>query len=227
MTYARKQLPKYCLHKASGRAFVRIEGKMYYLGKYGSQTSRQEYDRIIGEFVANGRQGFYAQSEILIETLVANFLNHMEKDLNYSRNTEIVIQSLLRLLNDLYGKQPISQFSISALKSIRQQLLDRGLSRKTINDYIRKLCSLRSYPANAWGLKDMHGNVWEWCQDWYGDYPSSAVTDPTGASKGSSRVLRGGGWYDLAVYCRSAARGGHVPGCGGNFLGLRLSLVFE
>jgi hypothetical protein len=51
--YARKQLPKYCRHKSSGRAYVRIGGKMYYLGKYGSEASRREYDRIIAEFVAN------------------------------------------------------------------------------------------------------------------------------------------------------------------------------
>jgi formylglycine-generating enzyme required for sulfatase activity len=63
-------------------------------------------------------------------------------------------------------------------------------------------------PANAWGLYDMHGNVWEWCWDWYGAYPTSTQTDPMGASSGTYRVNRGGSWLNATRGVRSAYRGG-------------------
>ena len=75
---------------------------------------------------------------------------------------------------------------------------------------------------NAWGLYDMHGNVWEWCQDWYGDYPSGSATDPTGATSGSIRVIRGGSWGNDARFCRSASRGRSTPGSRRHYLGFRV-----
>jgi formylglycine-generating enzyme required for sulfatase activity len=97
----------------------------------------------------------------------------------------------------------------------------------TKGKYLKKTTEVGSYPANAWGLYDMHGNVWEWCSDWYGDYPVRHVTDPLGASSGSDRVNRGGSWNCFARYCRSADRCRLTPDYRLNFLGFRLSLVLR
>jgi formylglycine-generating enzyme required for sulfatase activity len=79
-----------------------------------------------------------------------------------------------------------------------------------------------SYGANPFGLFDLHGNVWEWCDDWYGEYDVSGLQDPTGPSSGSSRVLRGGSWSFCAVCCRSANRFNFDPSCRYNDIGLRV-----
>ncbi|MBQ7401834.1 MAG: formylglycine-generating enzyme family protein [Lentisphaeria bacterium] len=79
--------------------------------------------------------------------------------------------------------------------------------------------------ANAWGLYDMHGNVWEWCRDLYGSYPYGSVTNPVGPSSGSYCVIRGGSWFYDADGCRSADRHGDVPSRRNRSGGFRLALV--
>jgi formylglycine-generating enzyme required for sulfatase activity len=68
-----------------------------------------------------------------------------------------------------------------------------------------------SFDPNGWGLYDMHGNVWEWCSDWFDDYQEEAQTNPTGPGSGTFRVFRGGGWRNYAQLCRSAFRYKYFP----------------
>ena len=84
-----------------------------------------------------------------------------------------------------------------------------------------------SFPANAWGLHDMHGNVLQWCQDIYGDYPQKEVVDPTGPEKGQFRVLRGGAWFFSPGDCRSAYRYRLEPGHRSHLFGLRVCFTLE
>ena len=74
--------------------------------------------------------------------------------------------------------------------------------------YLERTARCGSFPdsVNAFGLYDMHGNVWEWCEDWYGKYPTERVTDPAGPPEGSDRVFRGGGWNYGGQHCRAANR---------------------
>ncbi len=93
--------------------------------------------------------------------------------------------------------------------------------------YLERTCKVGSYQPNGFGLYDMHGNVYEWCSDWYGKdyYGKSPKTDPEGPSEGSARVIRGGSWYDYGRYCRSAVRYGYGPTLRIYYLGFRLALV--
>jgi len=83
---------------------------------------------------------------------------------------------------------------------------------------------VRSLPPNPWGLYEMHGNVDEWCQDWFGAYPAGPVVDPAGADSGERRVLRGGSWIYEAQHLRSAFRDLLVPGLRSRNFGFRLAL---
>jgi uncharacterized protein (TIGR02996 family) len=91
----------------------------------------------------------------------------------------------------------------------------------------RRTTPVGTFPANAWGLFDMHGNVYEWCQDAYGPYPSSDINDPQSYNNGDARVLRGGSCYGMPNGCRSANRAGHPPGNRIDICGCRVVLCLD
>jgi formylglycine-generating enzyme required for sulfatase activity len=90
-------------------------------------------------------------------------------------------------------------------------------------EYREQTTEVGSFPPNAWGLYEMHGNVWEWCQDWYSDYKEEAQVDPQGPGEGTRRVLRGGSWIRNGRRCRSASRHRVVPSLRFGYDGFRLA----
>ena len=138
------KVPSYRKHKPSGRGVVTINGRDHYLGKWGSKASRAEYDRLIGEWLAAGRQMPAAKGTTLltIAEVVVSFWQFAKS--YYQKNGQPTSEldeyrQVIRVLRRLYGSTPAQDFGPLALKVVRQQMVDAGLSRGVVNRRIGRV----------------------------------------------------------------------------------------
>ena len=140
-----KGTPGYLQHKASGKAYVRIEGKDIYLGFFGTKESKAEYDRIISEWLANGRHlpnEENRQQILTVDAICMTFLEHAEQ---YYRKNGILTseygeyECVVRLLHEHCGTKPAADFSRQSLKAIRDKVMLLGWKRTTVNRRITKI----------------------------------------------------------------------------------------
>jgi len=180
--------------------------KPFYLGKY--QITQVQWQTIIGKnpssFKGDTRpveQVEWHDCQEFIRTL-----NSKEGTDNYRFPTEAEWEYACRA-------GTMTQFSFGDSLSSTQANFNGNypFGDASKGPYLERTTDVGSYQPNAWGLYDMHGNVWEWCQDRLGDYPNRAVTDPHGSVSSPIRVIRGGGWYSDAESCASASRGFVIP----------------
>lgn len=142
----RSRVPAYRLHKPSGQAVVTLDGKDVYLGRHGSQISRAEYDRLVAEWLVNGRRLPSGQSEEVEALTVEDpIVQYWEFALTYypkgqGRSSELEnIRYALRPLRRLYGHTQASAFGPMALKTVRQALIEEGLCRTSVNSRIGRI----------------------------------------------------------------------------------------
>lgn len=154
-----KSLPKYGKHRGTGQAVVTIDGHDIYLGKYGSRTSRAEYDRIIAEYIAAGRKlpPQFCTNHTTVVELIVQFLRfaktHYRKNGRRTRG-DIVFRDAAKPLKRLYGRKPVTEFGPLALKAVREAMIEEDLARRTINDRSRRRCSsTRPWPGKHWAMR--------------------------------------------------------------------------
>ncbi len=140
MPWSNNHLPKYRKHRASGQAVVTLSGQDFYLGPHGTKASKLEYDRVIGEWLQNGRSPLLGSAdELTVVELCARYWKYAK---NYYRKDGKCtgeapnIKLAIRFLKDWYGKTLVSEFGPPALQAVRQRMIEADHSRGCVNAHI-------------------------------------------------------------------------------------------
>ena len=140
-----QRIPAYSRQRGRSRdrAFVRLNGQRFYLGRYGSPESKEEYRRLIAEWEANGRRILATSADLTVVELIAHFWQHAQtyyRKLDGTPTSEIGSYRLaLRPLKELYGRTPANAFSPRSLKVVREHLIERNWARSSINQMVRRI----------------------------------------------------------------------------------------
>lgn len=149
-----KSIPKYRKHRASGQAVTTLNGKDHYLGPHNTNVSRAEYDRLISEWLVNGRQVKpESHDQLSVVEVIASYADHATSyycgpDGNPTSEVEDLALSL-RQLKKLYGRKAVTSFGPVALKAVRQNMIENGLARKLINQRINRIKRMFKWAAGA------------------------------------------------------------------------------
>jgi sulfatase modifying factor 1 len=164
--------------------------KPYYMGKY--EVTQEQWESVMGKNPSDTKGAKLPVTKVSWDDC-QEFIKKLNKKTNggYRLPTEAEWECACRA-------GTITAFSFG------DQITPKDANYK--DSKIGKPIEVGSYEPNAFGLYDMHGNVWEWCEDWYADYPAGSVTDPKGPATGEDRVLRGGSFFSDGSDARSSNR---------------------
>ncbi len=149
-----KRTPAYCLHKATGQAVVRIDGKDFYLGKHGTEASKAEYDRLIAEWYANHQclPRTDRQTGLTVNQLLVAYWKHAEQHYRRPDGTPTdelhCLKAAFRPLRQLYGDTPAAEFGPLALKAVRQKMIE-SVDERTGRPWCRRSINLHTYRVRS------------------------------------------------------------------------------
>ena len=202
---------------------VRIT-KSFYVGVY--EVTQAEYEKLMGENPSRFSKGGGGAEEVSGEDTSSHPVENVrwEDAVAFCERLSAEEGKTYRLPTEAEW-----EYACRAGSTTRYSF---GDDEESLGEYVwhtgnsdDKPHSVGKKKPNAWGLHDMHGNVWEWCADWYGLYASEEVSDPSGPETGTSRVSRGGCWGSAAETCRAAFRIGSEPWNRDDDLGFRVAAV--